>query len=147
VLVAILPCWASLDASVTVEDVRNVSSEGRYAAYHGDRVPNRPWLFGSLGATLRTRDLIQRGDDVTVFASSRYVHEFLRGWESLGRQDGKQVIPSQLVHGAGVTYALRGAQALVTTIEIQNLTDARAFDSYGVPRPGRGLFVKLGGEL
>lgn len=139
--------WASIDASATVEDMRNVSSEGRFAAYHGDRVPNRPWLFGSLGATLRTRDLLRSGDELSVFASSRYVHDFLRGWASLGREESKQVISSQLVHGAGVTYALRGAQALTTTVEIQNLTDARAFDSYGASRPGRGVFVKLGGEL
>jgi len=36
---------------------------------------------------------------------------------------------------------------LVTTVELQNLTDARVFDSFGVQRPGRALFVKISGEL
>lgn len=139
--------WASLDASATVEDVRNASSEGTFGAFEGDRIPNRPWLYGALGGSLRRRGALRAGDELALFASSRYVHAFYRGWESLGRRDTKEIVPAQLVHGAGVTYATRGAWPITTTVELQNLTDARAHDSYGVQRPGRALYVKLAAEL
>jgi outer membrane receptor protein involved in Fe transport len=136
-----------VEGSITLQDLRNASSEGLFGAYEGDRIPNRPWLLGSLGATARARDLVRRDDELLVFANSRYVHEFFRGWESLGRRDSKQVIPSQLVHSAGVTYLLHGDGAYSGTIEVQNLTDTSAYDSYGVVRPGRGLYLKLGVEF
>ncbi len=139
--------WGWIEGSLTLQDSRNASSAGLYGAFEGDRIPNRPSLLGALGATLRTRDLARHGDELSVFASSRYVQQFFRGWESLGRRELKDVVPSQLVHGLGVTYAQHGAHAGSVTLEVQNLTDTRAYDSFGVVRPGRALFVKLGVEL
>jgi vitamin B12 transporter len=139
--------WATLDASVTLQDVRNASDEGTFGDFEGDRVPNRPWLLGALGASARRRSVATAGDEVVVFGNSRYVHDFYRGWESLGRPEYKQVVPSQLTHSLGVTYALRRSGSILTTVEVQNLTDARVFDSFGVQRPGRALFVKVAGEL
>ncbi len=139
--------WASLDASVTLQDVRNASDEGTFGDYEGDWVPNRPWLFGSLGASARRRGLAMRGDELVLFAASRYVHEFFRGWESLGERDSKQVIPSQLTHSLGLTYGVRRRGSILTTVEVQNLTDAHVFDSFGVQRPGRALYLKVSGEL
>jgi vitamin B12 transporter len=53
------------------------------------------------------------------------------------------VIPAQLVHGIALGYALRGQErALGMTVEVQNLTDARAFDFFGVQRPGRAFHAK-----
>ena len=46
------------------------------------------------------------------------MHEFFRGWESVGTRESKQVIETQLVHGAGVTYALRTKTPVVTTVEV-----------------------------
>jgi hypothetical protein len=139
--------WATLDASVTVQDVRNASDQGTFGEFDGDRVPNRPWLLGSLGASARRRGVAAAGDELTLFGNSRYVHDFFRGWESLGLRDSKQVIPSQLTHSLGVTYAVRRSASILTTVEVQNLTDARVYDSFGVQRPGRALFVKVAGEL
>lgn len=138
---------ATLDGTVTVQDLRNVSDQGTFGAYAGDRIPNRPWLLGSVAGSLRTRDLARRNDELIVFAASRYVREFFRSWESAGLREFKQVVPSQLVHTVGVTYAARGSRPVVTTVELQNLTDARVYDSYGVQRPGRAVFVKLSAEL
>lgn len=139
--------WASVEGSLTVQDIRNASSAGTFGAFEGDRIPNRPWLLGSLGGTLRKRNLVRDGDELALFANSRYVRAFFRGWESAGLREFKQVVPSQLVHGAGLTYAVRGATPIITTLELQNLTDTRVFDSFGVMRPGRALFVKLSAEL
>lgn len=139
--------WASIDASITLQDIRNASSSGPYGAFEGDRLPNRPWLLGSLGGTLRKRSLVRSDDELSVFANSRYVREFFLGWESAGLADTKAVVASQLVHNVGVTYAVRSATPVLTTVELQNVTDARAFDSFGVQRPGRALYVKVSTEL
>jgi vitamin B12 transporter len=139
--------WLSAEGSITFQDIRNASTEGTFAAFEGDRIPNRPWLLASLGATVRARDLVRAGDELAFFASSRYVRAFFRSWESAGQREYKQIVPSQLVHGVGVTYALRGATPIVTTVEVQNATDARAYDSFGVQRPGRAYFVKIAAEL
>jgi vitamin B12 transporter len=139
--------WLGVEGTVTVQDIRNASSEGTFAAFEGDRIPNRPWLLAAASATARTTGLVLAGDELIVFASSRYVHEFFRGWESAGLREYKQVVPSQLVHGVGITYAMRGVTPVVTTLEVQNVTDARAYDSFGAQRPGRAIYLKLSAEL
>lgn len=138
---------ATLEASATYQDIRNASSEGTFGAFDGDRIPNRPWLLGSVTGSVRHRGILGARDELSLFGTSRYVHSFYRGWESLGVRDSKQVVASQLVHGAGITYATRGAQPVTLTVEVQNLTDERAFDSFGVQKPGRGYYLKLSGEL
>lgn len=37
--------------------------------------------------------------------------------------------------------------SLYGTLEVQNVTDADLFDTFGVQRPGRGYYFKLIGEL
>ena len=139
--------WASLEASATFQDIRNASGEGTFAQFEGDRIPNRPWLLGALSGTLRHRGLLGADDEISAFADSRYVHEFYRGWESVGTAASKQVIEAQLVHGAGVTYALRTRTPIVTTFEVANLLDTRVFDSFGVQRPGRAFYLRLSLEM
>jgi outer membrane receptor protein involved in Fe transport len=139
--------WASLEGSVTVQDIRNASSSGPFGQFDGDRIPNRPWLLGALAGTVRHRKLVRRDDEIALFANSRYVHEFYRGWESVGTASSKQVLETQFVHGVGVTYALRNAMPIVTTAEVSNLLDARVFDSFGVQRPGRAFYLKLSVEM
>jgi hypothetical protein len=139
--------WASLEGSVTVQDVRNVSSSGTFGAYDGDRIPNRPWLLASLGGTIQQRELLRDDDEVALFANSRYVNGFWRGWESVGTAALKDKIATQLVHSAGVTYALRNKTPIVTTFEVSNLLDAQVFDSFGVERPGRAFYLRLSAEM
>lgn len=139
--------WATVQANGTLQDLRNTATEGEFREQHGDRIPARPWLFGSLEATVRRRDLVRANDELALFASSRYVHKFFRGWESQGKRDQKQAVPSQLVHGIGVTYAARGTTAVVTTLELQNITNEAVYDSFGAQRPGRAIYLKLSGEL
>jgi vitamin B12 transporter len=72
------------------------------------------------------------------------VHEFFRSWESVGQRDLKEVIPSQLLHSAVLLYEVRGeAVSLSNSFEVQNLTDAKAYDYFGVQRPGRAFYFKI----
>ncbi len=140
--------YVGLDGTFTWQDVRNASDTGTFGDFEGDRIPNRPYLFGSWGARLRFADLPGPQDTIEPFYSGRYVHEFYRGWESQGLREFKQVVDSQVTQSAGVSwnvdhYPYRGS----LTFEVDNLADAKAFDNYGVQRPGRGFYLKLTGEM
>jgi vitamin B12 transporter len=139
---------AALAAGVTWQDARNTSTTGDFAGFEGQRIANQPSLLATASGRLAWPDLVRRGDAVTISVVSRYVDSFYKGWESLGSEDGKLVIPDQLVHTASVGYRVeQGGRSISTTLELQNLTDETTFDFYGVQRPGRAAFAKLVVEL
>lgn len=138
----------ALDGNLTYLDFRNTSSAGTFGDFAGDRIPNRPYLFANGAAQLHYGRVDGKDDEVTVAWNTRYVHGFFRGWESVGLVEWKQVVPSQLLHSLAATYLIREpAFDLTVTVEVQNLTDERAFDFFGVQKPGRAFFVKTTVEL
>jgi hypothetical protein len=137
-----------VDGTLTWQSVRNASSQGTFGAFEGDRIPNRPYLFGSWGARLRFANLPGPDDTIEPFYNGRYVHEFFRGWESQGLREFKQVVDAQVTHGAGVSYSVdRYVMRGSVTFEVDNFTDAKVFDNFGVQRPGRAFYLKLTGDI
>lgn len=142
--------YVSIGGNVTYQDFRNTSSEGIFGAYQGDRIPNRPFLFTNATASLQFDRVLFADDRLTLSYYFRYVHEFFRNWESVGasRPDIKHTIESQLLHTAAVTYAIRHQRRRLTfSLELHNIGDAPAFDSFGIQRPGRAVYFKITGEL
>ncbi len=140
--------WLAVDGALTFQDVRNVSNEGTFGEFEGDRVPNRPWLFGSWGARLRIPKMPRRSDTLEPFYHGRWVHSFYRGWESQGLREYKQIVDTQVTHDVGVSWTvIRELARITSTFEIDNVTNARVYDFFGVQRPGRALFVKVTAEL
>lgn len=140
--------YVELGATLTWQNLRNVSDGGAFRAAGGDRIPNRPWLFSSWRGNLRFANLPGPEDTFEPFYYGRYVHSFYRGWESLGIREFKQVIPWQLTHAAGISWTLkRDFGELTTTFEVDNLSDAKVFDNFGVQRPGRAFYGKVSGAL
>lgn len=140
--------YLALDAALTWQDLRNVSDSGAFLEYAGDRLPNRPYLFSSWGARARLAGWPGAADSIEPFYTGRYVHSFFRGWESIGLREYKQVIPAQVTHAVGLTWTLdRYPTRGWATLEVDNLSDARVFDNFGVERPGRSLALKLALEL
>ncbi|WP_437632368.1 TonB-dependent siderophore myxochelin receptor MxcH [Sorangium sp. So ce854] len=138
----------ALDGNITYVDLRNTASEGTFGDFEGDRIPNRPYLFANGTARLQLRHAFAPQDEVALTWNSRYVHEYFRNWESVGLREFKQVIPSQLVHSAGLGYVVKSGQAsLSTALEMQNLTDVPVFDYFGAQRPGRSFHVKVTAAL
>ena len=123
--------------------MRNLSTNGPFASYHGDRVPNMPWLFGGVMLRTQVEALATATDELSLSWFSRYVHQFYRDWESNGAPEYRQVVDSQLVHSLAVTYVLRGATSVSSSFEVQNLTDEKVYDVYGVQKPGRAFYVKI----
>ena len=140
--------YVSLDVSATYQDFRNTSTAGPYKYYAGDRIPSIPYFFMNAAARLSFRDLLWPSDQLTAQWTSRYVHSFYRGWESAGLHAFKQTIDAQLIHGAALTYVWKDPWAVVSlSVEVQNLTDARAYDFYGAQRPGRAFYFKTTAAL
>lgn len=116
--------YVALDGNVTYSDFRNTSSEGTYGEFEGDRIPNRPYLFANASTRLQLRAVAAPNDGIALTWHTRYVHQFFRSWESMGRLDSKQSVPSQFLHSLVLSYVVRGdPMALSFTGEIQNLTD------------------------
>jgi outer membrane receptor protein involved in Fe transport len=76
------------------------------------------------------------------------VHSFYRDWESQGQREYKDVVDAQLTHDVGLSWTVERNLARVTsTFEVDNVTNARVYDFFGVQRPGRAFFIKVTGEI
>ncbi|WP_394827259.1 TonB-dependent siderophore myxochelin receptor MxcH [Pendulispora albinea] len=139
--------YLALDGNFTYQDFRNTSREGTFGN-EGDRITNRPYLFANGSARLQFRRVAASNDEIALVWNTRYVHEFYRGWESLGSRDSKQIVPSQLLHSLALTYLVRGNPLILSfTGEVQNLTNEPAYDFIGVQRPGRAFYFKSTAEF
>ena len=128
----------------TWQEFRNTSGEGAFQRYKGDRIPNRPYLFANSSIRYAFNSVLQDNDKVSLYFNSRFVHSFYRIWESLGLTQFRQEVPSQLVHGLGGTYRIRlGKLTGTLTTEVQNISNAKVFDFFGVQRPGRNYSIKI----
>lgn len=134
----------SLRANGTYQSYFNTADEGPFASYKDDRIPNTPYFFANGGARYQLENVIQKDDELAVFWTSRYVHPFFIGWESAGLVQYKAQTPKQFTHALGATQKMNMKSVqYALTLEMQNLTNVKVFDLYGVQRPGRALYVKL----
>lgn len=141
--------WLTLESSSTYTDLRNVSNQGTFGAYDGDRIPNRPWLTAAFGTRGRIARLPARvSGALEPFYIGRYVHSFLRGWESVGLPQFKERVSAQLSHDLGVTYSVHVAPTLLhMSFEVDNALDSKLYDSFGAQRPGRAYNLKFVAEI
>ena len=139
--------WVVLDGNLTYVDFRNTSTTGAFAKNQGQRIPNRPYLFGTGTARLQARNVASTRDQLSLAWTTRYVHAFLLGWENLGGSN-KSSVEAQLLHSLALIYEVKNdLRALSFTGEVQNLTDQAAYDFYGVLRPGRAFYFKATASL
>ncbi|MFP2909165.1 TonB-dependent siderophore myxochelin receptor MxcH, partial [Pyxidicoccus sp. 3LFB2] len=138
----------SLDGNATFQDFRNTSTEGPFAQFEGQRLPNRPHLLANGSARFHWTEVASPRDELSLSWHTRYIHSFFRAWEQLGQGASKQSIDAQLLHSLALTYVTRTSRATLSwTVDVQNLTDVSAFDFMGVQRPGRTVAAKLIAEL
>lgn len=133
-----------LNINTTWQHFYNNSDKGLFASYDGDRIPNRPYYFANAGADYSFKNIISKDDKILLFWQLRYTHQYFSSWESLGNLSSKPVIPNQTLHNIGVSYSkLIKDKPLTLSLEIQNFTNKKAYDFFGVQRPGRALFMKV----
>jgi len=140
--------YFSLDGNVTYQSFRNSSDEGTFGDFEGDRIPNRPYLFANGAASLQFKRISALDDKISLNWNTRYTHKFYRGWESVGQPEFKQFVPNQLMHAVGVLYEVHGKPLQVSfSGEIDNITNVKAYDFFGVQRPGRSFHFKVNAEF
>ncbi|WP_146746545.1 TonB-dependent receptor [Sinomicrobium soli] len=134
----------SLSANGTYQSYFNTSDEGPFASFKDDRIPNTPYLFANGGAYYQLKNMVRTNGELSIFWNTRYVHPFYIGWESAGLPQYKAQTPKQFTHAIGATQKMKFKTVeTALTLEMQNLTNAKVFDLYGVQRPGRALYLKL----
>ena len=133
----------SISANTTYQQYINTSDTGPFVDFREDRIPNTPYFFANGAAEYALKDVIRKNDNLSIFWTTRYINSFFVGWESAGLQQFKAEVPNQTIHAIGLTHRMNTERIQnALTLEIQNLTDAKVFDLFGVQRPGRAFYLK-----
>lgn len=137
----------NIGANVTYQNLRNQTKfeggEGdKQSIIYGDRLPNMPYMYGNLDASYTFRNLMSKGDNLTVGYNLLYVHAYFEGWPSLGNKNEKYTIPEQYAHNANLLYSFAGGKYNLA-MECLNLTDALLYDHYKLQKPSRSFNLKL----
>lgn len=130
----------------TYQNIRNQRKyEPNYTGIspvYKDRMPNLPFMFGNADLSVFMKDVISKGDNLTIGYNLLYVHPFYLYWPSRGTSDGKYDVPSQLAHDANIVYSLKNGKYNVA-VECKNITNDMLFDNFSLQKPGRGFYLKL----
>jgi len=141
--------WSSLEellsikANYTEFDFINRADTGTFAQTKNDRVANHPYKFINTSLGLKWLDIFTSYDVLKLNWNYRFVGEFELMPESYGSSQSKITIPTQESHSLAATYTKDIYSSIVSvTAEVQNLTDQKLYDHYGVQRPGRAFNFK-----
>lgn len=132
----------NVGGNITYQNIRNLerySPTGQELIYYKDRLPNAPYLFGSIDMSYNFEDLIFKKDFLSLNYNLRYVHSFYRDWKSEG---GDLTIPKQLSHDISLTYSLKNGRYNIS-FEANNITDEILYDNYSLQKPGRSFNGKI----
>lgn len=132
-----------INANATYINYINTSKTGQLKSFKEGRLPNQPYLYANGNINYRLKNIYLLQDTLTFFTSSHYIYGFFVGWESAGLQYFKLKSPNQLIRNTEVTYNFEFSNLTNSlTAEVQNVTNSKVFDFFGVQRTGRSVFMK-----
>lgn len=142
----------SISGSLTYEETENTSAEGGFARFRGERLPNRPFLYGSARVDVGKSDLFTKVDRAGIITTLRWVEAFFLTSESAGARETKAEVESQLTLDMSIFYRFPvpfSDKAVYTNLSLEshNILDAELFDRFGVQRPGRSYHAKLSVDI
>lgn len=123
-------------------DKQRYTADGKPSVTFGNRVPNRPWLFGNAELNLTLHGIGLKDSRLTIGYHYQYVHWFFLTWEGYGSLDSKSRIPTQNIHGAVASYSWHNGRYNISA-ECNNIFDSKAYDNYMLQKPGRSFFCKF----
>lgn len=109
---------------------------------YGQRMPNIPYFFVNGDAGYNFRDVLARGNTLSIDYSCDYVYKYYLSFAGLGRPTSKKYIPTQFAHNASVSYTMHDGRYSVS-LECTNLTNEKLYDNYRLQKPGRAFNVKF----
>ena len=134
-----------LSTNVSYQDTRDqqkYKGDGKPSATYNNRVPNRPWLFGSVEAYYTFRNIALPESRLRLGCTYQWVHWYFLTWEAYGSYDNKARIPAQHICNADITYSWRRGRYNLA-LECTNFLDKTAYDNYKLQKPGRAFFAKF----
>ena len=123
-------------------DKKELLANGKPSVTYGNKIPNKPWLYGNAELSGTLRNLLHRDSKLQLGYRYQYVHWFYLTWEGYGVLDGKSKIPTQNLHSMFLTYSWQ-RERYNLSLECNNLFDARVYDNYMLQKPGRAFFCKF----
>lgn len=131
---------ASYESAVDREQY--VRGTNRIKVTYGNRLPDKPWLYGNTDFIIGKNDLLGIGTRLEFNWFMQYVNEYSTTWSKLGDRSTNYYIPTQWIQNIGLTYSLK--QGLYNfTLECRNLTDQIAYDNSKLQKPGRFVSLKF----
>lgn len=135
--------YLTIDGNLTWQDLRSLEKSGPFAQFEGERIPNRPFLFGNLSVTGALRNVVVEQDALSLTFRESYVAAFDRAFNVKDAQE-RDEIKTQLLSSLLFAYEMvQRGRTISMAIEANNLTDAKAYDFFQVRKPGRHALAKL----
>ncbi|CAL1519510.1 TonB-dependent receptor [Chitinophaga sp. MM2321] len=130
--------------NMTYQNLRNNTKyedgQKNVSPLYRDRIPNMPFLFGNADASLFFKNVLKKGNTLTLGYNLLYVHAYYLSWSSQGND--KLDIPRQFCQDVNVVYSLANGRYNVA-VECKNLVDNRLYDNFTLQKPGRAFYAKL----
>ncbi len=123
-------------------DQQQYKTDGKPSATYNNRLPNRPWLFGSAEAAYTFGNVLLPGGKLRLYGNYQWVHWYFLTWEAYGSYENKSRIPTQHICNAGFAYSWKN-DTYSLSVECTNLLDQTAYDNYKQQKPGRAFFAKF----
>ncbi|PZD79170.1 TonB-dependent receptor [Mesonia sp. K7] len=108
----------------------------------GARIPNTPYLFGSVVAGLNFKDLFVEKSNFNFNYYFNFTEEYFLSSERYGYTDSKAIIPRQLSHSVEAIYSFDKGKYNIS-LECRNITDEVLYDKFRLQKPGRAFYLKL----
>lgn len=146
--------WLSAGATVTYQNLINQqrhdwdAGSGQYyteeSLVYLDRMPNIPFFFGNADVSGTFKNVLAKGNNLTIGYNLLYVNSFWLDWPSFGRPsaDSKFGIPTQISHDANLVYSMKNGRYNVS-LEVRNIADKAVYDNFALQKPGRGFYLNL----
>ncbi|MBN8786533.1 MAG: TonB-dependent receptor [Terrimonas sp.] len=134
-----------INGNFTYQDLRNQSDISNRPIdnerYRNSRMPNVPYLFANGSINYSIRDFFRTGNSFQLWYTANYTHEYFLYWAEDGDRELKNRLPTQLLHGAGISFSPYDGLSLA--FETTNITNARTYDNFKVQLPGRAFSFKI----
>ncbi|PVH27047.1 energy transducer TonB [Sphingobacterium corticibacter] len=125
-----------------VDREQYVRGTNRVKVTYGNRLPDKPWLYGNTDFIIGKNDILGEGTRIEFNWFMQYVNEYSTTWSKLGDRSTNYYIPTQLIQNAGITYSIKHG-LYNFTLEGRNLTDVIAYDNSKLQKPGRFISMKF----
>jgi outer membrane receptor protein involved in Fe transport len=130
--------------NMTYQNLRNNTEyedgQKNVSPLYRDRIPNMPYLFGNADASLFFKNVLKKGNTLTLGYNLLFVENYYLSWPS--QAEKKMGIPRQFSQDVNIVYSLANGRYNVA-VECKNLVDNRLYDNFTLQKPGRAFNAKV----